>query len=278
MAFYLIGGRGRLGRSIAARYADSKLFPMNRAIYEDWCRDGAADQVSRYFEQNVSEKSTVFVASGLLDPNISEEDLFKVNYTLPKNVIDGTSKLGVEVITFGTVMEGLIQSKNSYVRSKIKLKNYVEMMASSQRSIKHIQLHTLYGIGLPSPFMFLGQMLLAIKTNVPFRMTSGCQLREYHHLEDEAAAIRMIADSLISGVVNLSHGNPVSLRAIAENVFEELGKIHLLHVGALPEPAEENYDQIFRVNEIVDGVCFREVLPNINEYMKNCYTSCNKES
>ena len=274
MAFYLIGGRGRLGRAIAAEYADSKLVLINRLIYEDWSREGAAEQVSRYFDQNVRENSTVFVASGLLDPSLPEDDLINVNYTLPKNVIDGASKHGLKVITFGTVMEGLIKSKNSYVRSKTDLNNYAEKMSSVQRSIKHIQLHTLYGIGHPSPFMFLGQMLLAIKANLPFQMTSGRQLREYHHLEDEAAAIRLIADSSVSGVVNLSHGQPVSLRAIAENVFDALGESQLLRLGALPEPAEENYDRIFRANEIVDSVRFREVLPNINKYMKNCYTSC----
>ncbi len=278
MAFYLIGGGGRLGRAIAAEYAEGNFVLMNRAVYEGWSLDGAADQVSSYFDQNVSEDSTVFVASGLLDPNLPEEDLVKVNYTLAKNVIDGASKIGVKVITFGTVMEGLIKSKNSYVRSKKKLSEYVEKMANDERSIKHIQLHTLYGIDHPSPFMFLGQMLLAIKSNQPFKMTSGRQLREYHHLEDEAAAIRLIADSSVSGVINLSHGHPVSLRAIAENVFDVLGKRHLLRLGALPEPAEENYDQTFRANEVVENVLFREALPNINEYMKNCYSSFEKES
>lgn len=278
MAFYLIGGRGRLGRAIAAEYAGSELVTLERYIYEDWSRDGAADQVSRYFDQNVGENSTVFVTSGLLDPNFSEEDLLKVNYTLAKNVIDGASKIGTKIITFGTVMEELIKSKNSYVRSKKKLSEYVEKMANNERSIKHIQLHTLYGIDHPSPFMFLGQILLAIKSNQPFEMTSGGQLREYHHLEDEAVAIRLITDSSVSGVVNLSHGQPVLLRAVAESVFDALEKSHLLRLGALPEPAEENYDQIFRANEVVSTVLFREALPNINEYMKNCLASFEKES
>ena len=47
MAFYLIGGGGRLGRAIAAEYAESNLVLMNRAVYEGWSQDGAADQVSR---------------------------------------------------------------------------------------------------------------------------------------------------------------------------------------------------------------------------------------
>jgi hypothetical protein len=92
MTFYLMGGRGRLGRAIAAEYASSELVTLRRSIYEDWPRDGSANQVSRYFDHKVGENSTVFVTSGLLDPNFSEEDLLKVNYTLAKNVIDGASK------------------------------------------------------------------------------------------------------------------------------------------------------------------------------------------
>ena len=75
MAFYLIGGGGRLGRAIASEYAESNIVLMNRVVYGCWSQDGAADQVSSYFDQNVSEESTVFVASGLLDPNLPEEDL-----------------------------------------------------------------------------------------------------------------------------------------------------------------------------------------------------------
>lgn len=273
MALYLIGAGGRLGRALAAEYAESNIVLMNRAVYEGWSQEGATDQVSSYFDQNVSNESTVFVASGLLDPNLPEEDLVKVNYTLAKNVIDGASKIGVKVITFGTVMESLIESKNPYVRSKKKLSEYVEKLAYDKMSIKHIRLHTLYGLGQPSPFMFLGQMLLAIKSNRSFEMTSGRQLREYHHLEDEAAAIRLISDSSVLGVVNLSHGRPNSLRAIAEGVFDSLGKSHLLRLGALPEPAEENYHRIFRANEVVGSVLFRESILNINAYMKNCYSS-----
>lgn len=278
MALYLIGGRGRLARAISAEFLDIETVSLDRSTYEDWSQDGASEKVSRYFDHRTEDKSIVFIASGLLDPNLSEEELLRVNYVLPKNVIESASKLGIKVITFGTVMEGLIQSKNPYIQSKKKLHNYVEMMAKNQRLVQHIQLHTHYGIGHPNSFMFLGQILHSIKTNRPFQMTSGRQLREYHHVEDEAAAIRLIADSSISGIVNLSHGKPVSLRAIAENVFDALGKSHLLQVGALPEPAEENYDQIFQMNKMIEGTNFRETLPSINEYIKNCCTSSNLES
>lgn len=272
MTFYLIGARGRLGQAIADEYGDSEIVSLDRSIYEDWSRPDAPDLVSRYFDKRSKEGATVFVASGLLDPKLSQEDLLRVNYHLPKNLIDGAAKLGIKVITFGTVMEGLLQSKNPYIQSKTALGEYVSAAAAAGRPAIHLQIHTLYGLGQPSPFMFLGQMLSAIRANEPFKMTSGRQLREYHHLTDEAKAIRQIACSAQPGVLNLSHGKPLSLRIIAESVFQAFGKGDLLRVGALPEPPDENYEKVLKPTEIVRHVAFRDSLPAIVQYMQECHT------
>lgn len=272
MTFYLIGARGRLGQAIADEYGDSEIVSLDRSIYEDWSRPDAPDLVSRYFDKRSKEGATVFVASGLLDPKLSQEDLLRVNYHLPKNLIDGAAKLGIKVITFGTVMEGLLQSKNPYIQSKTALGEYVSAAAAAGRPAIHLQIHTLYGLGQPSPFMFLGQMLSAIRANEPFKMTSGRQLREYHHLTDEAKAIRQIASSAQPGVLNLSHGKPLSLRIIAESVFQAFGKGDLLRVGALPEPPDENYEKVLKPTEIVRHVAFRDSLPAIVQYMQECHT------
>ena len=168
-------------------------------------------------------------------------------------------------------MEGLLQTQNPYVQSKAALGSHVRDVAAQGTPAMHLQLHTLYGQGQPSPFMFLGQMLTAIRANEPFKMTSGRQLREYHHLADEAKAIKQIAASVASGVTNLSHGNALSLRAIAESVFLALGKGGLLRVGSLPEPPEENYETVLKPAEIVRQAAFRDSLPAIVEYMQECY-------
>lgn len=272
MTIYLIGARGRLGQAIAHEYADNGIVSMERSIYEDWSQPGVADLISRYFDRRSNGDMTVFVASGLLDPTLSQEDLLRINYHLPKNLIDGAAKLGIKIITFGTIMEGFLRSKNPYIQSKTALSEYVSTVAAADKPAIHLQIHTLYGVGHPSPFMFLGQMLTAIRDNVPFKMTSGRQLREYHHLSDEAKAIRQIANSALPGVLNVSHGKPNSLRAIAESVFQALGKGDLLQVGSLPEPQEENYEKIVNPTEILRHVAFRDSLPAIVQYMRECHS------
>jgi hypothetical protein len=121
--------------------------------------------------------------------------------------------------------------------------------------------------------MFLGQMLTAIRNNAPFKMTSGRQLREYHHLVDEAKAIRRIANAAAPGVLNVSHGKALRLRAIAGSVFQALEKGDLLRVGALPEPPEENYEIVLKPADILRQVAFRDPLPAIVQYMQEC-NSC----
>ena len=273
MTYYLVGSKGRLGKAIFKTFSQNKIICLDRSVYQDWSQPSAADTISKYFESSKDENATILVASGLLDPNASNEDLISVNYTLPKNIIDGTAKLGLTVIAFGTVMEDFMTSKNSYVQSKTLLNEYVKSLDPASSSAIHIQLHTLYGIGQPSPFMFLGQILSALKNNAAFKMTSGYQLREYHHFLDDAEAIRTIAGSKITGVINLSHGKPVLLKDIAQQVFLAFGKNELLQIGALPEPAEENYDRIFSKSDMVDNISFRDSLPAIVNYMQAYYNS-----
>ncbi len=272
MSFYLVGTTGRLGQAIALEYGNANIKSLPRSVYQDWSLPNQSDLVSSFFDRNIGSPVTIFVASGLLDPNLSYENLLQVNYHLPKNIIDGATKTGSKIITFGTVMEKLVNSKNSYIQTKVKLAEYVTQAVNNNLSVLHLQLHTLFGLGQPSPFMFLGQMLASIKANKSFKMTSGRQLREYHHLMDEARAIKKIVQFAKPGVLNISHGKPLSLKIIAENVFNSLGKTELLHICALPEPDVENYQNILQSIEYVQPNDFRDSLPSIIKYMQDCYS------
>ncbi len=265
---FIVGGNGRLGRAIASEYAIESPTLVDRATYADWWQENSCDKVSRYFDALKAAESVVFVTSGLLDPQLPSEELLKVNFHLPKNIIGGAARVGIKVVTFGTVMEGLLTSANSYVRSKARLGEYVAEVGAAKFSATHLRIHTLYGVGAPSSFMFLGQILDAILRRVPFAMTLGKQLREYHHVQDEAKAIRKIAASRISGVLDVSHGRPTRLREIAEHLFRAFDVENLLRIGALPEPLEENYGQVFARPEILADVHFRDSLPSIVDYIK----------
>jgi nucleoside-diphosphate-sugar epimerase len=270
---YLIGCRGRLGKAIRAFYQDVDVVAVDRRVYQDWWQDGSADFASRYFANCTSPNSVVYVTAGLLDPRLPQVEHLKINYLLPKHIVEGATRSGLRVVTFGSVMEKLITNQNSYIHSKAMLGNYIANLSLTDHYQTHFRVHTLYGEGVPSPFMFLGQIYRALKDQSVFEMSPGNQLREYHHIHDEVSAIDALVKSGANGVVDLSHGEPVSLKEIAEDIFAAFNCENLLRVGALPEPEEENYETIFERLDVLREIKFRETRPGIVSYLKSCFES-----
>ncbi len=273
---FILGSHGRLGQAIATNICDP-LVALDRDVYSNWWRQGSADLVAQFFEKYSCDNGIVYIATGIIDPKIPNVEHDKVNFLMAKHVIEGVSKLGFRVVTFGTIMEEIINpvSANPYILSKIKLRDFVYEFTAKHSSISHlhIRIHTLYGGGIPDKFMFLGQLYNAITSKTPFYMTSGLQLREYHHIDDEAKAILAIAESNINGVINLSHGKPVTLKELAEYVFKQFNCISYLKLGALTQPVEENYGILFDPTPTLASISFRETLPGVYNYLNTCIAS-----
>lgn len=266
----ILGGRGRLGRAIARQYPAGDALCPERAIYQGWGEEGGAADVARFFAPWAGSGATVFVTCGLLDPKLPRAEHQAVNYRLPRNVIAGVAPLGLSVVTFGTVMESLLATHNPYIDSKAALGRHVAELAAAGRAVTHVRVHTLFGGGEPSPFMFLGLMLAALRERAPFNMTLGKQLREYHHIDDEARAIALLEAAQVRGVLDLSSGEALSLHQLASAVFAACGATPQLRVGALPEPAEENYDTVFARHPLLGPAAYRPALPAIVDYLQAC--------
>lgn len=266
MTLCVIGARGRLGLALQQAGHGRQIITPDRAVYQSWAQAGAVDAATRYFEPMAATGGTVFVASGLLDPAAPPAALSAVNLDLPRTIIAAATRLGLTVVTFGTVTEGRLG--NPYAQSKTALRDHVAEVAAPDRRVLHLQLHTLYGLGAPSPFMFLGQLLQAITSGQRFRMSSGRQLREYHHFADDAAAILHLAAHAPAGVHALGHGEPVTLLSLAEAVLAGFGRPDLLAAGELPEAAGETYVPIAGKSPLILGLAFRETLPSVTDYLR----------
>lgn len=264
---YVLGARGRLGRAIVAAWEQDEVVALDRAVYDTWSRPGASAEVARFFGSAVPG-STVIVAAGLLDPALPAEQHRRVNFDLPGQVIEGACAAGVRVVTVGTIMERLIEHPNPYVASKAELGRLVAQRALAGDPVTHLQVHTLYGGGEPAPFMFLGQLCDSLRQGRPFEMSPGRQLREYHHVDDEALALRAILQSGCTGVVALSHGAPCSLCELATHVFAALGRPELLRLGARPEPAQDNYATVLPRPAVLESVAFRPALQGVTAYVE----------
>ena len=115
--------------------------------------------------------------------------------------------------------------------------------------------------------MFLGQILSALKKNKPFFMISGRQLREYHHYDDEAEAIKLTVNSPLSGIITQC-GNPIDLNSIASSVFNALER-KTLHSIEEVEPDNSIYEKSFPKNAFTKT--FFENPPSIVSHMKEAY-------
>jgi len=262
----VIGADGRLGQGLIQAFGTQRLTNLGRADCHDWVHEGAANRVLDKLNAATTPGDSVFVAAGLLDPRLPSDVLEGVNFILPKNVILAGQELGLNVVTFGTVLEGMMARPNPYVRSKERLADYVAHAVSQNASVLHCRMHTLFGLSDPPPFMFLGQLFAAIRTRTPLKMTSGLQLREYQHVFDTAKVVRAIQESGQSGSVSINHGKPVKLRDIVTTIADVVGFHELGEFGALPEPDEENYGVVFDPTPLPAQVSFRQTLPAIAEY------------
>ena len=244
---------------------------LDRSVYSDWTRLDGADRVSRFFQSRACE-GVVYVAAGLTDPRLPPEDHESVNVRLPRNVIVGATRVGFKVVTFGTVMEKIVgsHSVNAYLQSKVRFAKYLEDTNTDNPNMLHIRIHTLYGGRPPDAHMFLGQLLNAIESGGRFEMSAGDQLREYHHVDDETAAVAALVRSGIHGTVDLSHGAPIRLRDLARSVCEKFGNLDRLDIGVLPRSPYDNFSRVFERMDLLKGCTFRETLPSVFEYMKTC--------
>jgi nucleoside-diphosphate-sugar epimerase len=253
----LFGASGQIGQALARTLALAtdcfKVIPIGWAeVLQGACVD------PKTFLRSVigpgdSRKLDVVFANGVTDPRSSLADLMLSNYEFPKKIVESAMCIrGVRCLTLGTVFERFPEflQTNSYSRSKAELASWLTQVASQsefRHRVLHVRLHTVYG-GPPKPFMFLGQMAGALRSGTEFSMSSGEQLREYHHTDDIGGCLRnLLHDEWEFGppILEINSGEPVRLADLANAVFSAHGKTHQLKIGAIKTPQGENLELIF---------------------------------
>jgi nucleoside-diphosphate-sugar epimerase len=67
----------------------------------------------------------------------------------------------------------------------------------------------------------------------------GNQLRDFMHVADVADAMTALADSTVTGPVNIGSGKPVPLRDIIFGLADRVGARELINLGAIGVPADD---------------------------------------
>ncbi|WP_417840788.1 NAD-dependent epimerase/dehydratase family protein [Terasakiella sp.] len=265
---FVIGSTSRLAKALMAQYQEKdEICAVSRDVYASWAKEGGDVLVYAFLKERASKSDKIFVTAGVLDPRVQYEQVAKINVTLVEHILKAAWMLELEVISFGTVMEKQFETPNNYIRTKEILADHVSDYFNRGLAVSHFQLHTLYGEGEPSSFMFLGQLLQALRNETLFEMTRGDQKREYHHVQDDAEAIRLLLKSGCRGVMAVSHGDSYSLAEIAKHLFTSMNKEHLLRVGRLPDLSEECYECRLEKTPQLESFEFRDTLPALTDFV-----------
>ena len=93
------------------------------------------------------------------------------------------------------------------------------------------RLFFLYG-PYEAPERFVPSLVRSLLAGEPVAMTSGEQRRDFLHAADAGAAFAALADSEVVGAVNVSSGETVVLRELAQQIGRLIGRGELLQIGS----------------------------------------------
>ncbi len=183
-----------------------------------------------------------------LDKIHFEENLFFHSKFL-SNYIEGG---GNHILVAGTCLEYGIQSgcltedmipnpTCSYAMAKDSLRKYLTILQGSKNFVfQWLRLFYMYGDG-QNEGAIIPKLQKAIKNgdNV-FNMSGGEQLRDYLHVKTIAEYISKVALQYdVSGIINCSSGEPISIRKFVEDYLKENNINIKLNLGYFSYPTYE---------------------------------------
>jgi nucleoside-diphosphate-sugar epimerase len=261
----LVGRTGNLSLALQKEFRGHKIRVIGSEIANKWTVEGGHKQIKSDLEELSLKPNLILNAAGLINPTTHPSRLFNVNYQLPKNLDIYATGNGIKLVTFGSVTENLenLSRSNPYLLSKRMYFEYLLNKELHSAPSLHMQIHTWYGVPSYRPHMFLGQMLSALEKKSIFEMSSGLQLREYHHIDDDVNVFQDLLRRDASGIFEISHGETLSLKEIATAIFDAFDSRELLKIGALKTSEFEVTEKKFERPEWLNKAIFRKTCSGI---------------
>lgn len=264
----ILGQKGNLAVSLLRQFPNAKTIGKNEFL--EWLQN------PRKLKELFSELEVIpghidiFNCAGITSAKTDITQISLANYELPVFLSEQSTVFNYRLITFGTVMEQLPKyaMSNSYLESKLRFYKQFLLNESWTRSNLHIQMHTLYGGSHIHPHMFLGQIYSSLVNQVSFKMTGGEQIREYHHVDDVAKAIKRIGEVQPSGLKNISSGEPMKLKDIATAIFSHFDETRLLYLSSDVMNENDNRDLIFQKPVELQEMDFRPTTQSIIRWLE----------
>lgn len=266
MSYIIIGTTGNFSRQLQQLIPEHKRLMLGKEIFETW-NESQEIRALESKEYQIQKGDYLINTIGITSPNYSLESLRRVNLEFPKYLYHLSKKFELNLITLGSVHENYpnLFLNNNYMIVKKELKSFLE--ENSYANSFHFQFHTWYGGARLKKEMFLGQIITALRNNSIFLMSSGKQIREYHHIEDDALCLLDVLTYANFGRQVIEHGNPLTLQEIAFHIFSYFDRTHLLRFDLNNSQFDDLY--LMTVLEPIKTKCsFRSTLDGIIKYVE----------
>ncbi len=131
-------------------------------------------------------------------------------------------------VAIGTCIER--ESTTLYAQCKLEL---FEKLQQLDTPVAWPRLFYQYG-PREDPRRLVPYIIQSLLRGQPAELTPGEQVRDFLHVEDVARAIVAVAESNLTGAVNIGSGQPITVRALAGQIGAIIGRPELLKFGARP--------------------------------------------
>ena len=269
MTVLVVGSTSNLSKALQAwctyHSIPTEIVPTEKLRY--WSSESNLLELKSFFSQTFELKkfTAVIYASGVTNPAVSQKTIEDLNFLFPFEITKLLTSTQAKILLPGAFMEKFpdYASKSTYLNSKLMLARALEQIEGNWLNLRFNQW---YGGVQIRNHLFLGAVIESIRLRVPFRMSDGLQLREYHHIEDDIGVFFHPSISSMRGHLDVTHGQSMKVRDVAFALFSHFGLLDLLQIGRLPSALEDNYELYTRFNPQLLGLSFRETISGILDY------------
>jgi hypothetical protein len=267
MSFLVIGANGNFSTQFQHIIRSRGSVVLDRRLYRNWDKLDSRLFVEIYKAKSDLNSKYLINTVGVISKKFNDELIMHWNYSFPKYLYQICRDLDLVLVTLGSVHEisDEMLTGNTYLKSKNQLWQF--LLSQDFKNSVHFQIHTWYGGNNVHAEMFLGQIINSIKNDIVFRMSDGRQLREYHHVLDDAKCVLNYLELGVSGVKMISHGERLTLEFIATNIFKHFGCENLLQIDHLSSPEFEIRNNDFFPIETTKST-FRPTIEGLIDYVQ----------
>lgn len=243
MKIAIIGSNSFLAQSIQKHASNHKLIGFARK--SEWLFDYPSHGVESLNINLLLEFDLIIYCAGAgIQPKHSESEntIEALNFDQPQQLIQRLQEANYQgqLITFGSYFEignsdqkkpftetELIVSNNSlpniYCKSKKKLTKHIsEQLSKSSFKHLHLILTNVYGVG-ENENRLLPYLARSFKAGQEVSLTSGEQVRQFTHVNDVANFILSHKCRTLSGVLNFSNPEIITVRSVIETFAKLMG-------------------------------------------------------